>query len=113
MAAWATTDQAHDAWRESTAIDDARLSDLLDVATSVLADYARADDVDPTTGDPTPAATARLTEACIAHARNCWSVAVSTTGDVIGFDAYAVRRRPLSDHVRALMDPPLRVPRVG
>lgn len=110
--AWATIDQAHDAWRESTAIDDARLDDLLDLATSVLSDYVRAADVDDT-GDPTTAAEPRLREACIAHARDVWSVAVSDTGDVIGFDAYAVRRRPLSDHVRALLDPPHRVPLVG
>lgn len=113
MTAWADVDDAHAAWRESTAVDDGRLADLLDLATSVLSDYARAADVDAATGDPVPAAAPRLREACIQHAKDLWSVMASDTGDVLGFDTYAVRRRPLSDQVRALMDPPRRVPAVG
>lgn len=113
MTAWATVDEAHAAWRESTAVDPARLAELLTIATDTLTVYAHRGDLDATTGDPTPTALSRLREACILHAKDLWSVMTSTTGDVIGFDAYALRRRPLSDQVKLLMDPPTGRPRVG
>jgi hypothetical protein len=111
VTAWATITDARAAWRESSAIDDARLGELLTIATDVLTPYARPADLEPT-GTPTPAAAARLREACIMHARDCWSVMASTTGDVIGFDAYALRRRPLADQVKQYLRPPT-VPLVG
>jgi hypothetical protein len=111
VTAWASVDDAHAAWRESSTIPAARLEDLLEVATDVLTPYARPQDLDPT-GVPVTAAANRLREACVAHARDMWAVSVSDTGDVIGFDSYGVRRRPLSDHVRALMRP-AHVPLVG
>jgi hypothetical protein len=109
---WATITEAHAAWRESSAIEDARLGELLTIATDVLRPYARPGDLDSATGDPTPAAVPRLREAAIMHAKDCWAVMVSTTGDVIGFDAYALRRRPLSDQVKQYLRPPT-VPLVG
>jgi hypothetical protein len=115
QSAWATLADARAAWRESTAVEDARLSSLLATATEVLVPYARQSDVLVSDlGDVTPAphASARLTEACIAHGKDMWSVMTSSTGDVIGFDAYGVRRRPLSDHVKSLMRPET-VPMVG
>jgi hypothetical protein len=110
-AAWATISQAHEAWRESDVIPDARLTELLQIATDLLHPYARASDLDAL-GMPTPEAAHRLREATIMQAKDSWSVMTSDSGDVIGFETYALRRRPLSDAVKALLRPQT-VPMVG
>jgi hypothetical protein len=108
---WATLADARERWRESSAVDDARLTGLLALAFEKCAEKVRpATWADPATPGPYPS---RLVEANVLAAKDTWSVMTSTTGDVIGFDAYALRRRPLSDEVLALLDPPLGVPKVG
>ena len=105
---WATVADARERWRECDAIPDDRLQQLLDDAWQVCSAYAPARYADAT-GTELPD---RLVEANVSHARDLWAVMLSDTGDIIGFPDYAVRRRPLSDHVRQLLRPPT-VPVVG
>lgn len=102
---WATTSQALEAWPEASRVESDRLQTLLDVAYDVLSTGPAPALED---GDPVPA---RYTEATILHAREVWA-AIRRDGDVIGFDAYAVRARPVTSAVLSLLRPPT-VPVVG
>lgn len=99
MAPYATLTDARAAWRESEKIADTRLEDLLTIAAEQITPYALPADL---AAVPVPR---RLVEANVRQAQELYAVAVSSTGDVIGFDAYALRRRPLPDSVRALLRP--------
>lgn len=100
---WATTTQARETWPDAPADDDV-LTGLLDAAYEQVAAYAPyiVPNVIPQ----------RYVQANVLQARELWTAA-RRDGDVIGFDAYAVRVRPLSATVKALLRPPGAVPRVG
>ena len=100
--AWADLADARAHWPDAPA-DDTTLQRLLDVATDVLGAYA------PPPGDPVPT---RYALACVLQARELWGAA-RREGDVLGFDTYAVRVRPLTGTVRALLRPTRGVPTVG
>lgn len=107
----ATTAQAKAQWADATNLPDATLQELLDAAWQQCLDYL------PDTvvaGFATTAASTYPTYrlANIYAARDLWT-AFRRDGDVIGFDTYAVRVRPLSDQVRALLRPPTGLPVVG
>lgn len=99
---------AHALWPDSDTIPEATLAALLNAAWEGCAAYLPAEQL-----DPFPALVPyRWTQANVLHARDTWT-AYRHDGGVIGFDAYAVRVRPLSDTVKALLRPPRGKPLVG
>ena len=91
-------------WYDAPA-DDYQLTWRLVVAQDALSDYAPV----LAEGQPVPP---RYTQAVILHAREV-SQAVTRSGDLIGFDTYAVRARDLTPTVKALLRPRRAVPVVG
>lgn len=92
-------------WPDAATIDPVTLGMLLEGAWTRCLAYLP----DDTITDPT---TALLVQANVLQARDDWT-AFRRDGDVIGFDAYAVRVRPLSASVRAMLRPPRGRPMVG
>ncbi len=106
MSVWATPADVARLWPDAAVVDPATLDDLIGAATRVCQTFADPavgeDPTPPATLDPTVASTRRLAVAL--EAREVWS-ASRRDGDVIGFDTYAVRVRPLSSTVQALLRP--------
>lgn len=104
----ATLADARLLWPDADTLDDDLLQRLLDVATErceqYLPEQLLVDYPDPI---PLPWQTA-----CILDARDTWT-ASRRDGDVIGFDTYAIRVRPLSDTVKGLLRPRRGRPLVG
>lgn len=100
--------QARLLWPDADTIPDDTLTLLLASAWEACAAFVPAHQQDPW---PTPVPF-RWTEANVLHARDHWT-AYRQEGGVIGFDSYAVRVRPLSDTVKALLRPTRGVPLVG
>jgi hypothetical protein len=103
----ATTADAHALWPDSSTLDEPTLLLLLDGAWLTCSAYLPADVLESTTSAPPT-----WTEAVVLQARDVWS-AFLRTGDVVGFESYAVRVRPLSDSVAALLRPRRGRPLVG
>lgn len=89
-------------WTDAGTIPDAVLTDLLEAAWTACLAYL------PTAVTSAPAfapeSIPAYVQANVLHARDLFQAA-QRQGDVIGFDQYAVRVRPLSDTVRALLRP--------
>lgn len=102
---WCTLEQARDLWADAP-LDDDTLDLLLDGAYEQCAAYA------PVSVDPVPF---RFTQAVALQAQDVWNAFQRNTGDVVGFadSGLAVRVRPLSSSVRALLRPRRGVPMVG
>lgn len=93
--AWATKEQARAHWADAVSLSDAVLDTLLDVATDQCRAYA------PATPEPLPVS---FMLATVYQAREVYS-ASQRDGDVIGVGDYAIRARPLTGTVRALLRP--------
>jgi hypothetical protein len=137
---WATPEQAKTHWADASSLDPSALLVLLTAAQDMCATYAPALDIgvpedltwtedppgsglfvtalvddgsgltDPATGFEVPE---RYTLAVILQARELWSAA-QRDGDVIGLgEGYAMRSRPLTGAVKALLRPPHGVPVFG
>lgn len=104
----ATLADARLLWPDADTLPDDVLQRLLDVATERCELFLPADQLDPY---PSPQPD-RWTTACVLDARDVWT-ASRRDGDVIGFDTYAIRVRPLSDSVRSLLRPRRGRPLVG
>ena len=96
---WATLPQARAVWPDAVGLDDAVLTRLLQAAHAQVLAYAPALAVDA----PAPA---NYLEAEVLQARELWGATRREGADVVGFDTYAVRVRPLSATVRSLLRPP-------
>lgn len=103
---WATTADAHLLWPESATIDPGTLLDLLTSAGMTCTDNARPDVAS------LPEFERSRAQATVLQARQTWT-AYRRDGDVIGFDQYAVRVRPLTSDVLALLGRARVGPRVG
>jgi hypothetical protein len=110
MTAAATIADARAQWPDAETIEDDTLTTALDASWETCAAFLPVEVVDPDPGPyvPTPA----HVSANVLAARDLWT-AYRRDGDVIGFDTYAVRVRPLSDTVKALLRPPRGRPSVG
>lgn len=96
MGAWATLDEARRDWPDAPA-DDVLLTDLLDVARVKVASFG------PALDDP-DAPPDGWSYAQVLTARDVWQAA-RRQGDLIGFDTYAVRVRPLLADVQGIVRP--------
>lgn len=106
----ATLASAREQWADASTLADETLQTLLDVAwerceaflpAAQVAAYADGGD-----------APLRWAQAVVLDARDVWT-AFRRDGDVIGFETYAVRVRPLSDTVAGMLRPRRGVPMVG
>lgn len=104
----ATLTDARAIWADAAGLDDADLQAVLDAAwercSSYMPDEVLA--VDPFVATP------GQIRANVLDARDLYQAA-RREGDVIGFDTYAIRVRPLSATVRSLLRPPSGMFRVG
>lgn len=107
MAAWATIDDARTLWADAP-LDDALLNAYLDAAQETCEEYA------PTLSDGVPVPE-RYTVAVVLQAQEVWGSTQRESLDVIGLGeaGYAIRVRPLSTTVRALLRAHRAVPEVG
>lgn len=106
----ATIDDAHELWVDSTSLPPATVTDLLAIAWTSCEEFIPADQLAPA---PAPTTVPRRwVMANVYHARDLWNASIRN-GDVIGFADYAVRVRPLSDTVAALLRPRRGRPQVG
>jgi len=107
MSTWCTPEQARELWADAP-LDDAALTALLGAAQEICEAYAPA----LVEGDVVPH---RYTEAVAMQAQDTWNAFQRDTGDVIGFadSGYAIRVRPLSGPVKALLRPHRAVPVTG
>ena len=94
---------ARERWTDAGIIPDAVLTDLLETAWTACLVYLPA--AITTAPAFAPEAVPSYVQANVMHARDIYQAA-QRNGDVIGFDQYAVRVRPLSDTVRSLLRPP-------
>ena len=97
--AWATRDEARRFWADAQRIDDADLDVLLDVAHEQCVAYA------PSVVEPVPVS---FMLANIYQAREVWAAGNRESQDVIGFGDFAIRARPLTASVKALLRPETR-----
>lgn len=106
MSAWCTAEEARSLWPDAVALDPATLEELLDAAYLVCQRFAAPSiGVDPAPPDVVDAGVVGVRRLANAYeARELWQ-ASRRDGDVIGFDSYAVRVRPLSSTVQALLRP--------
>lgn len=102
--AWATPAQAIAHWPDAASIDNDVLLTLLDVATEQCKAYA------PDVAQPYPTGYMLAT---VYQARECYAAASRDSGDLIGIGDYAIRARPLTAAVKALLRPQRGVPAVG
>ena len=114
MSPWADLDDARRLWPDAAGLDDALVDELLAGAYVVCQRFAAPSiGVDPTPPAVLDAGVANVrTLANVYEARELWA-ASRRDGDVIGFDAYAVRVRPLSSTVQSLLRPARGVPVTG
>jgi hypothetical protein len=107
MTAWVSDlDDARALW-PAAPLDDDLLEGLLTAAQEVCESYA------PALADPLDVPD-RYVQAVILQSQEVWNAA-QREGDVVGFgdSGYAIRVRPLSTTVKALLRPRAAVPRVG
>lgn len=103
---WTTPEAARKVWPDATQLDEDSLVELLEVAQEQCAAYA------PALADGATEVPASYRRAVILQAREVHAAA-DRDGDLIGFEQYAIRQRPLSDTVRKLLRPHRAVPAVG
>jgi hypothetical protein len=98
----ATLAAAREQWADARNIPDALLADLLESAWVACLEFLPSEVKDAPGFAPVwvPA----YVQANVLHARETFG-AFERDGDLVGFDAYAVRIRPLSATVRALLRP--------
>lgn len=102
---------ARSMWPDAGNLPDDVLASLLTLSWESCERYVPAGELAAITpGDPVPE---RWKLANVQHARDAWTATRRDTGDVLGFDQYAVTVRPLSGSVRALLRPSRGVPLVG
>lgn len=104
MATWATLETVRRDWPGAPSDDD-----VLDAL--IAAAQRKCEAFAPTLEDPDDPPAGFDTAVALA-CRDVWASA-RRDGDVIGFDSYAVRVRPLSVDVCALLRPPTGRPGVG
>lgn len=111
---WATLDDARALWPDAVALDDALLGELLAAAYVVCSRFAAPSiGVDPPPPEVVDAGIVGVRRlANVYEARELWA-ASRRDGDVIGFDSYAVRVRPLSATVQSLLRPAAGRPLTG
>lgn len=98
MTAWADPTFARRHWSDAPS-DDTRLGELLDAATVQCQAYA------PVLADPAaPPVNYQL--ATVYAARELYAASQRGEADVIGVGDYAIRARPLTASVKALLRPP-------
>lgn len=93
---WATKDEARAHWPDAASIDDAVLDTLLDAATEQCKAYA------PAVPQPYPVGYMLAT---VYQAREIYAAGNRDSGDLIGIGDYAIRARPLTAAVKALLRP--------
>ncbi len=104
---WVDIDTIAGLWPDSVTLTVEDVTALLQAAYEQAVEYAPA----LPAGDPVPE---RYRQAQNAQARDLYSASRSGDGEVIGFTGdYAIRVRPLSTQVKALLRPRPAVPRVG
>lgn len=96
--AWATREQARAHWADAVSLPDGVLDVLLDVATEACEAYA------PVIVDPAPQPTGYML-ACVYQAREVYAASKRDSQDVIGFGDFAIKARPLTTAVKALLRP--------
>lgn len=102
---WATPDDVRARWADAATISDDLLGDLIEAAHAKTSAYAPA----LAEGGTVPQ---NYVEAEVMQVRDLWA-AHRRDGDVLGFgDGFAVRVRPLSEDVKALLRPQSGVPTV-
>lgn len=100
-------------WADARDIDDTTLSELVDTAWARCVPFLPAAQLAIYVDGTLPGGIVlRWREAVMLDARDLWRAA-QRDGDVVAFDAYAMRVRPLSDTVRSLLRPRTGVPMVG
>jgi hypothetical protein len=100
---WVTAEQVRDRWPDAATIGDVLLDEFIEAAHAKTSAYAPALDV----GAIVPQA---YVEAEAMAVRDLYA-AHRRDGDVLGFgDGFAVRVRPLSEEVKALLRPQRGVP---
>lgn len=114
MSSWATVDDARELWPDAVAVSDDTLDALLDAAYVVCQRFAAPSiGVDPALPDVVDAGVVGVRRlANVYEARELWQ-ASRRDGDVIGFESYAVRVRPLSSTVQSLLRPSRGAPLTG
>lgn len=104
---WVDTDGLEGLWPDSVTLSDPDLAALLQAAYEQVVEYAPA----LPDGAEIPE---RFRQGQIAQARDLYSASRSGDGEVIGFSGdFAIRVRPLSTQVKALLRPRPAVPRIG
>lgn len=96
--AWATKEQARAHWPDAAPLTDAVLDTLLEAAHEQCVAYA------PPLPDPEPVP-ASLMLANVYQAREIYAASLRGESDVIGVGDYAIRARPLTAAVKALLRP--------
>lgn len=106
MSAWADLDDARALWPDASGLDDTLLDTLLSAALVICQRFAAPSiGVDPVLPDVVGADVVNVRRlANVYEARELWA-ASRRDGDVIGFESYAVRVRPLSATVQSLLRP--------
>lgn len=107
---FATIPDARRHWRDSTDVDDDRLTRLLAAAFPACRDYAPALPVDAEYPTSVPEA---YTVAQVMQAREIYQAQQRGEQDVIGVGDYAIRARPLVAAVKSLLRPERGRPGVG
>lgn len=103
-AGWATPDQVMDGWADAP-LDRERLHLLMASAQRTCEEYAPALPAVVIDGVPVVVVPANYTLAVVMQTR-AWGEAAKRESDVIGFgDGFAIRARPLSADVKALLRP--------
>lgn len=102
---WASLAQARELWPDARTLDDDVLAQILDAAGTKVYEYAS-----PLTRGAPEREDARA-HAQVLAARDLWTAyRVDGGADVISFDQYAIRVRPLSAAVMSLLRPARGVP---
>lgn len=107
--AWATREQARTHWADARSLADDALDFLLAVSTAQCSAYAPALIV----VDLVPVIPPEFQLACIYQAREVSAAGSRDAQDVIGFGDYAIRAKPLTATVKALLRPETRRKAVG
>lgn len=107
----ATIADARALWADASTIDDDVLADILATSWARCVEFLPAGVADDWSNVPGPVML-RWKTANVYDARDLWA-AGQRDGDVIAFDTYALRARPMSGTVASLLRPRRGVPMVG